>query len=83
MAYTTGQTAAQVVTAVQGATGNSTFAPAADAINNMLSGLANAQPPYPAIGSPVLFANVLVKCTTGFTFGSATQPVYAYDTAPA
>jgi hypothetical protein len=79
MAYTTGASAATTAAAIQAATGNSVYAPSLDACNNMLNGLATAQAPYPAIGSPILFANVLVKCTTGFTFGSATQPVYAYD----
>jgi hypothetical protein len=83
MAYTTGQTAAQTAAAIQAASGNSVNAPATDACLNMLSGLAVASPPYPAIGTPLLFANVLVKCTTGFVFGSATQPVYAYDASPA
>lgn len=79
MAYTTAQTAAQVVTAVQTATGT-IYAPATDAINNMLSGLAGAVAPNPPIGTPVLYAGVLIKCTSGFSSGT---PVYAYDASPA
>jgi len=80
MAYTTGQTLAQIITAVQAATGNSVNAPAADAITNAMSGLAVAAAPYPAVGTPILFAGVLIKCTTGVTGGT---PVYAYDASPA
>jgi hypothetical protein len=80
MAYTTGASAATTAAAIQAATGNSVTAPALDACLNMLNGLATAQAPYPAIGSPILFANVLVKCTTGWgTPLALTTPVYAYD----
>jgi hypothetical protein len=80
MAYTTGQTLAQIITAVQAATGNSVNNPAADAITNAMSGLATALPPYPPVNSPILFAGVLIKCTTS---NVANTPVFAYDATPA
>jgi hypothetical protein len=45
----------------------------------MLSGLAGAVPPNPTPGTPILFAGVLIKCTTPYSGGT---PVYAYDATP-
>jgi hypothetical protein len=78
MAYTTGQTTAQIVTAIQSA--NS--AALSDAIQNALSGLALAQ--VTPINTPVLLWGVLVKCTTGYGNAlPAVTPVFAYDATPA
>jgi hypothetical protein len=75
MAYPhTAQTAAATATAIQAATGNSVNAPATDACLNMLSGLATGTPT--PIGTPIMFANVLVVCTAGYSSGA---PVYSYD----
>jgi hypothetical protein len=55
----------------------------ADAANNALSGLATGTAPYPAVGTPVLIWNTLVKCTTGWGVPPGTAPVFSYDAAPA
>jgi hypothetical protein len=68
------QTAAATAAAIQAATGNSVYAPSLDACNNMLSGLAAGY--TTPIGTPIMFANVLVVCTAGYTSGA---PVYSYD----
>lgn len=75
--YTTGQTTAQTVTAIQGANAAATF----DACQNALSGLATGAPT--PIGSPVLLWGVLVKCTTGYGNAiPAVTPVFAFDVGP-
>jgi hypothetical protein len=78
MAYTSAQTAAQVITAVQSANSNALY----DQVNNALSAPATGAPT--PIGTPVLLWGVLVKCTTGYgTTLGGTTPVYAYDSSPA
>jgi hypothetical protein len=79
MAYTTGASFAATAAAIISATP----AAQADAVNNALSGLATATPPNPAIGTPVLIWNVLVKCTTGWGVPPGTAPVFSYDASPA
>jgi hypothetical protein len=76
MAYTTGQTTAQMITELQ------TVNPALnnDAILTFLSTLATGSPV--AIGTGITFSGVLVKCTTGYGVSPGTTPVYAYDASP-
>lgn len=77
MAFTTGQTTAQMITEIQSVN---------TAINNdacltFLSSLAMGI--QAAVGTPVIFSGILIKCTTGYGTPSAvTAPVYAYDATP-
>ena len=78
MAYTTGQTTAQMITELQ--TVNPALAN--DAILTLLSSLAAVPITSGTFGNPVLFSGVLVKCTTGYGVSPGTTPVYAYDASP-
>ena len=77
MAYTIGQTTAQMITELQSVNPLLNN----DAILTILTGLAQGSPV--AVGSPILVSGVLVKCTTGYGVSPGTTPVYAYDASPA
>jgi hypothetical protein len=74
VAYSTGQTVANVISTVQ--TANPAIG--TDAINNMCSGLAAGS--IAPLGTPVLFGGVLIKCTTGFAAGGQ---LFSADASPA
>lgn len=76
MAFTTGQTTAQMITELQSV--NANLNP--DAIMSFLTQLAQGWPV--PVGTPTMFATVLVKCTTGYATPPGTTPVYAYDATP-
>lgn len=76
MAYTTGQTAAQITTELQSVNANLTQ----DAINTILSTLAAGSPT--PVGTPILVSGVLLKCSQGYGVSPGTTPVYAYDAGP-